>query len=211
MTTLHTWVAPNTHWVAVLQSMTASEYYVVSQGRCVRVGEPGSRKASWLADDQGLALKMHLHSKHPSFTQVACLFQKLADANEHCRLSPSFCAPFLSSPISSIQGLSWSFLGTPNIKLRILYFGIYQTQGLNLDSVSCVFLKRPYICSCLEELPVHVNICWTSARSVALGLRKNNIIEILIRITDDSTVVSSKMTAVPTERRKVIILHRLWS
>lgn len=110
MTILHTWVAPNTHWVAVLQSMTASEYYVVSQGRCVRVGEPGSRKASWLADDQGLALKMHLHSKHPSFTQVACLFGKLADANEHCRLSPSFCAPFLSPPISSIQGLSWSFL-----------------------------------------------------------------------------------------------------
>ena len=178
MAILHPWVALNTHWVAILQSMTASEYYVVSGGRRVRGGEPGSRKASWLADDQGLVLKMHSHSRHP-FTQVACLFRKLVDANGHCRLSPSFCAPFLSPPISSIQGLSWSFLGTPNIKLRILYFRIHQTQGLNLDSVSYVFLKRPYICSCLEELPVHVNICWTSARSVALGLRKNNIIEIL--------------------------------
>lgn len=109
MAILHPWVTLNTHWVAILQSMTASEYYVVSGGRRVRGGEPGSRKASWLADDQGLVLKMHSHSRHP-FTQVACLFRKLVDANGHCRLSPSFCAPFLSPPISSIQGLSWSFL-----------------------------------------------------------------------------------------------------
>lgn len=109
MAILHPWVALNTHWVAILQSMTASEYYVVSGGRRVWGGEPGSRKASWLADDQGFALKTHSHSRHP-FTQVACLFRKLVDANGRCRLSPSFCAPFLSPPISSIQGLSWSFL-----------------------------------------------------------------------------------------------------
>lgn len=43
-----------------------------------------------------------------------------------------------------------------------------------------------------------------------MGLRENSIIGIFVRITDDSTV-SSETTALPTERRKAVILHRLCS
>lgn len=101
-----------------------------------------------------------------------------------------------------IEGIFWRLLGTPTLSSRFYTYGYLRLKRLSLCFASCIFLKRSILASVSRNFSVHFNICWTSARSVDLGIREKQCDWVIEDKEFGYLLLIRQM-----ERRKIIILN----